>query len=591
MPAVSDADRLSRPGRCEPDGLLVPGVPAVGERSGATGRVSGRVIRSPNLHHTLRAFCLGAFAAVSRELGDGGDVPFSFEEHQAPGQPDAVRVPAAGQTLPRRARRSVRGAGGCPAGARRAGAGAGGGDLRPGTLERAAELPRGADPHRAPAAPRRDGGGLRRLRLGRLGLRPCVRGVRGLALRLAARVRRDRAARGPLGRRGCRSRRRAPRSPCRLGRACSALAAGGRVASGGVRARARSTVRRSSSRPSWATGRGPAPCPMRRASSRTRSRRSGSRRPARSRPARSSSSGSTGGPTGFVRCCRSRRRRRPASRRPARPGPWWEGTAASRAALGRGRRPRSRRGARPLGALALPDRPIRFGAAARLADVAAGRRRGACSPRRCVRLPFSVRRPASARRSSTGSGCWRQATPRPRPPISSGLRSSRCSSTATARRCSGRSTRRCSASGRSRPWRLSLPSRSAHSRHRRCTDTRARHEYVRRHGRGTRSSGSARAGSNPSTGRPPPPASCSTSCATCFERPRPGCVRSPIRREPSRRLPAAGKHWTLNRRRGCSWLRDPDNHESRGCAVRLFRHTESVQDSPVPGRTTGCVCA
>ena len=87
MPAVSDADRLSRPGRCEPDGLLVPGVPAVGERSGATGRVSGRVIRSPNLHHTLRAFCLGGFAAVSRELGDGGDVPFSFEEHQAPGSP------------------------------------------------------------------------------------------------------------------------------------------------------------------------------------------------------------------------------------------------------------------------------------------------------------------------------------------------------------------------------------------------------------------------------------------------------------------------------------------------------------------------
>ena len=62
-------------------------VPAVGERSGATGRVSGRVIRSPNLHHTLRAFCLGAFAAVSHELDDGGDVPFSFEEHQAPGSP------------------------------------------------------------------------------------------------------------------------------------------------------------------------------------------------------------------------------------------------------------------------------------------------------------------------------------------------------------------------------------------------------------------------------------------------------------------------------------------------------------------------
>ena len=45
------------------------------------------MIRSPGLHAALRAFCLGAFAAVSRELDDGGDVPFSFEEHQAPGSP------------------------------------------------------------------------------------------------------------------------------------------------------------------------------------------------------------------------------------------------------------------------------------------------------------------------------------------------------------------------------------------------------------------------------------------------------------------------------------------------------------------------
>jgi hypothetical protein len=45
------------------------------------------VIRSPNLHQALRAFCLGAFAVVTRELGEGGDVPFSFEEHQSPGRP------------------------------------------------------------------------------------------------------------------------------------------------------------------------------------------------------------------------------------------------------------------------------------------------------------------------------------------------------------------------------------------------------------------------------------------------------------------------------------------------------------------------
>ena len=232
----------------------------------------------------------------------------------APGarEPDALRVPAAGQALPRRARRAVRGAGGCPAGARRAGAGAGGGDLRAGSLQRPAELPRGADPHRAPAAPRRDGGGLRRLRLGRLGLRPCVRGIRGLALRLAARVRGDRAARGRFRRSGRRSRRRSPRAPCRVGRAGRALAAGRRAASRGVRARDRTGSASSSWRPSWATGRGRAACPTRRASSRTRSRRCDSRPPARSRPARSSSSGSTGGLTGFVRCCRSRRPRRRA---------------------------------------------------------------------------------------------------------------------------------------------------------------------------------------------------------------------------------------------------------------------------------------
>ena len=45
------------------------------------------MIRSPNLHQALRAFCLGAFAVVTRELDDGGDVPFSFEEHQSPGRP------------------------------------------------------------------------------------------------------------------------------------------------------------------------------------------------------------------------------------------------------------------------------------------------------------------------------------------------------------------------------------------------------------------------------------------------------------------------------------------------------------------------
>ncbi len=45
------------------------------------------VARSPTLHQVLRGFCLGAFAAVSRELDEGGDVPFSFEEHESAGRP------------------------------------------------------------------------------------------------------------------------------------------------------------------------------------------------------------------------------------------------------------------------------------------------------------------------------------------------------------------------------------------------------------------------------------------------------------------------------------------------------------------------
>ena len=39
--------------------------------------------RSPQLHHALRAFTLGAFAYLLRELDDAGEsLPFAFEEHQ-----------------------------------------------------------------------------------------------------------------------------------------------------------------------------------------------------------------------------------------------------------------------------------------------------------------------------------------------------------------------------------------------------------------------------------------------------------------------------------------------------------------------------
>jgi hypothetical protein len=45
------------------------------------------VIRSPHLYQALRAFCLAAFATAFRELDDGGELPFAFEEHHASGRP------------------------------------------------------------------------------------------------------------------------------------------------------------------------------------------------------------------------------------------------------------------------------------------------------------------------------------------------------------------------------------------------------------------------------------------------------------------------------------------------------------------------
>jgi hypothetical protein len=45
------------------------------------------VVRAPHLHHALRAFCLAAFAVAYRELDDGGELPFAFEEHHGRGRP------------------------------------------------------------------------------------------------------------------------------------------------------------------------------------------------------------------------------------------------------------------------------------------------------------------------------------------------------------------------------------------------------------------------------------------------------------------------------------------------------------------------
>jgi hypothetical protein len=44
-------------------------------------------MRSPHLHDTLRRFCLGAFAVFTRELEDGINLPFAFEEHGSYGRP------------------------------------------------------------------------------------------------------------------------------------------------------------------------------------------------------------------------------------------------------------------------------------------------------------------------------------------------------------------------------------------------------------------------------------------------------------------------------------------------------------------------
>jgi hypothetical protein len=45
------------------------------------------VTRAPHLHHALRSFCLAAFAIAFRELDEGGELPFSFEEHHGRGRP------------------------------------------------------------------------------------------------------------------------------------------------------------------------------------------------------------------------------------------------------------------------------------------------------------------------------------------------------------------------------------------------------------------------------------------------------------------------------------------------------------------------
>ena len=311
LSAVSDADRVPRPGRREPDGLLVPGVPAVGERSGATGRVSGRVIRSPNLHQALRAFCLGAFAAVSHELDDGGDVPFSFEEHQAPGSPTLYEYrPLVKPFLDARAGRFAALADAQPALAELerepaaavfAQAHSSGRPSSREALTRTVLLPLLAETAEACGGFDWDDSAFDRVyaafeaslfgsRRAYGAIAPLVGVSVGGVVDLGGGLRVRHVASGEL--------------------AAHWPQAGGLLPEGFEREPDRLCVLELEAELGDASASGSGACPMRRASSRTRSRRCGSRRPARSRPAPSSSSGSTGGPTGFVRCCRSRRRRR-----------------------------------------------------------------------------------------------------------------------------------------------------------------------------------------------------------------------------------------------------------------------------------------
>jgi hypothetical protein len=44
-------------------------------------------VRAPSVYHSLRCFCLGAFAALCRELEDGTELPFAFEQHGSRGRP------------------------------------------------------------------------------------------------------------------------------------------------------------------------------------------------------------------------------------------------------------------------------------------------------------------------------------------------------------------------------------------------------------------------------------------------------------------------------------------------------------------------
>jgi hypothetical protein len=65
-----------------------------------------KAVRSPDLFHALRAFCLGAFFDLSVELESGADIPVALEEHAGPNRPTLYEYrPLVGSFVEQRAGR------------------------------------------------------------------------------------------------------------------------------------------------------------------------------------------------------------------------------------------------------------------------------------------------------------------------------------------------------------------------------------------------------------------------------------------------------------------------------------------------------
>ena len=139
-------------------------------------------MRSPHLYDTLRRFCLGAFAAFHQDLDTGADLPFAFEEHGSYGRPTLYEYrPLVRGFIEARAERLF---------ARDDVRQAVDDLLREPAARIFARAHEGVTPDEARALYRsvlvpllvRTARRLRRLRLGRLRVRPLVRGARGVAL-------------------------------------------------------------------------------------------------------------------------------------------------------------------------------------------------------------------------------------------------------------------------------------------------------------------------------------------------------------------------------------------------------------------------